>query len=392
MNHLLFKDHNFWLFITLYTVLCAVVFSYMLYYHVPSDINAHTQILMRFVEVDSFPTPPIYYSLVYLLHFIMPYKEGYGMAAMVVLTAAGFLKYGLSYKYLITYCSPLSQRTLNIFTFSLMFFAPITLFYYEGELWYLAKFTPLIWHNSTTLLSLPFCVLLFYLAVRYLETRSPKLLWRILAVAILIVLIKPSFVFPFLPAFPLAILLVDRRWSIELLQSILLIIPLVAIIVVEKALIYNVNPIESHLEEGIISGIGIHPFFLWKYYSETPIWDVVSSFLFPLTFVAFSWRRLFNDPHFILGLLLVMFAFMIYFTLIETGPRMMDGNFFWQVILTLFVFNLVLVKHLLNTCFYQKSAEGGVTFRGLFLLILFFIHVVGGITYTIRIILTHCIF
>src|SRR5690606_21751051 len=116
----------------------------------------------RFLDMGSFPTPPLYYSLVYVLHFIMPYKEGFGMAAWLVLTAAGFFKYLWSINYLMSYCPQVNSRYVNIFAFSLMFFAPITLFGFEGEKWYLAKFTSLIWHNSTTLLSLPFCVLLFY--------------------------------------------------------------------------------------------------------------------------------------------------------------------------------------------------------------------------------------
>src|SRR5690554_7977183 len=88
--------HRYFLFfIILYTGTCALVFSYMLYFYVGSDLHAHIQILLSFVEIGSIPTPPGYYMLVYLLHFLMPYKEGYALAAVVVLTAAGCFKYGI---------------------------------------------------------------------------------------------------------------------------------------------------------------------------------------------------------------------------------------------------------------------------------------------------------
>lgn len=387
--------YYFLFFLILYTSICASVAAYMMYYHVPSDLNAHIQILLRFIETDAIPTPPIYYGLVYLLHFIMPYKEGFALAAVVVLTGAGFLKYGVSCRYLYTYCPGVGLRRVSLFAFLLMFFAPITLFCYEGDLWYLAKFTPLIWHNSTTLLSLPFCVFLFYSAVKYIENRSDSVLWKILLISVIIVLIKPSFIFSFLPAFPLTLLLLDKRWSADFFKVMALGVPLAAIIIVEKILIYNTNPILVHLEDGLVGGIGIKPFFLWLQYSESLGWDIISSFMFPFVFVVAYWKRLLQDPQIILSSLLVLFGLVIYFALVETGSRLMDGNFFWQVILTLFVAYLVLVKHLLNICFASHSidfSKKGLSLKNVFLLGLFFVHVVGGIAYTLRIVTLHNIY
>ena len=390
----LLRNRYFLFFITLYTGVCALVFSYMLYFYVGSDLHAHIQILLSFVEVGSIPTPPGYYTLVYLLHFVMPYNEGYALAAVVVLAAAGFFKYGISYKYLNTYCPGLAGSRIGIFTWALMFFAPLTLFGLEGELWYLGKFTPLIWHNSTSLLSFPFCILLFYYSIQYLETRDNGLLIRIFIVATIIVLIKPSFVFAFLPAFPLSILIIDKKWSADVSKTLALGIPLVAIVILEKILIYNVNPIDSHLETGIIDGIGIRPFYLWLYHSESLLWDVVSSFLFPFFFIVFYFKKLIMDPHAVFAGLLIVVAHLIFFTLVETGPRMTDGNFFWQVILTLFMGYLVLTKHLLNLYFGAVGDvrnERRLSYKTILLLVLFFFHVIGGLAYTIRIFTTHAI-
>src|SRR5690606_2848138 len=302
--------------------------------------------------------------------------------------------YGISYKYLNTYCSGLAGARIGFFTCALMFFAPLTLFGLEGQYWYLGKFTPLIWHNSTSLLSFPFCILLFYYSIHYLERRENGLLTRIFIVATIIVLIKPSFVFAFLPAFPMSLLIIDKKWSPEVSKSIAMGIPLVVIILLEKILIYNVNPIESHLETGVLNGIGIRPFYLWLYYSESLLWDLVSSFLFPFIFILFYFKKLIKDPQVVFAGLLIVVALLIFFTLVETGPRMTDGNFFWQVILTLFMGYLVLTKHLLNLCFGavgDDQTQGRLNYKNILLLILFFSHVIGGLAYTIRIFTTHAI-
>ena len=159
-------------------------------------------------------------------------------------------------------------------------------------------------------------------------------------------------------------------------------------------LIYNVNPIDSQLETGVLSGIGIRPLYLWLYHSESLLWDVVSSFLFPFFFILFHFKKLIKDPQAVFAGLLIVVALLIFFTLVETGPRMTDGNFFWQVILTLFMGYLVLTKHLLNHCFGAAESDQiqvRLNYKNILLLILFFFHVIGGLAYTIRIFTTHAI-
>lgn len=377
-------------FLILYTCISFGVYFYILFYRVPSDLNAHIQILLKFLEVGSIPTPPLYYLMVYLLHFIMPYKEGFGMAALFVLTAAGSLKFWWSFYYLKTFCPTINHKIIGLFSLALMFFAPVTLFIYEGELWYLAKFTSFIWHNSTTLLSFPFCVLLFHYTVVFLRDRDKKGFFKVLLVSVIIILIKPSFIFAYMAAFPLIILLMDKNWSSSFFWSAGLVVLLLILIFLEKVFIYNINPIDDHLEKGLVSGIGIRPFFLWCHYSETPIWDIVSSFLFPFFFISINFRILISDVHFVFSGILIAFALIIYFLLIETGPRMMDGNFFWQVILTLFIGYLVLCKHLIICCSNQKNKRFSMlSFKDKLMVGLFSIHVIGGIAYTVRIIMTH---
>src|SRR5690606_25719044 len=91
----LFLNHYFLFFITFYAGVCAIVFSYMLYFYVGSDLHAHIQILLSFVEVGSIPTPPGYYTLVYLLYFLMPYKYVIAFSDVVILIVSGCFRLGI---------------------------------------------------------------------------------------------------------------------------------------------------------------------------------------------------------------------------------------------------------------------------------------------------------
>lgn len=373
-----------------YTIISGGVYFYILYFNVPSDIRTHIQILLKFLDHGSFPTPPIYYALVYGLHFFMPYKAGYAMAALCVLTAAGFFKFMFSMEYLKAFTPEKSCTLIGPLVFCLMFFSPVLWLYGEGEYWYLGKFTPTIWHNSTSLLAFPFCILLFQLSLPYIEKPKINLLFPIFIVAFTIIWIKPSFIFPFIPAFPLMVYLRIKKFSRFILYAIFLSLILVGLILVEKIIIYDHGLLDELISGEKKSGIALKPLVVWLTWTEHPTRDLFLSFLFPATFILFYFKELVKDTHFIFSTLLVFFGILIFFLFVETGPRHLDGNFYWQIILTLYIWYLVMVKNLLI-----KILPNGISFtklKGLYakdknLIFLFLIHVLSGFAYLARIII-----
>jgi len=377
-------------FLTLYTLLCGSIFSYILYHQIPSDIGAHTQILLRFLERDSFPTPPLYYTLLYLLHFIMPYKEGFGLAALLILTGAGFLKYFWSLSYLKRYCPQVDSKYVNIFVFALMFFAPIILFWNDGQYWYLGKFTSVIWHNSTTLLSLPFSILLFYYSLIFFEDGNKRLLGAIYVICVVIILIKPSFIFSFLPAFIIILFFLEQQFSKTFNICLVGALSLIILIMIEKEIIYSDGLLDHIYAGGSTSEIKIKPFFVWLSWSEHPVKDIVVSFLFAIFFVLFYFKVLIKDLHFVYSTLMLLIGLMIFFSLVETGHRILDGNFYWQVIISLSIWHLVLVKNflLLSRATFSYGSNAVLNCKNWFLIILFVLHVVSGFTYLARIVIS----
>jgi hypothetical protein len=318
----------------------------------------------------------------------MPFKAGYAMAALCVLTAAGFFKFMFSIKYLKTFTPEKSYTLIGPLVFCLMFFSPVIWLYGEGEYWYLGKFTPTIWHNSTSLLAFPFCILLFQISLPYLEYPKISQLFYIFIVAITLIMIKPSFIFPFIPAFPLMVFLRGKRFSRGLLYAILLSLILLVIILAEKIIIYDLGQFDELISGGKKSGIALKPFGVWLTWTDQPIRDLFLSFLFPATFILFYYKELVKDTHFIFSTLLVFFGILIFFLFVETGPRYLDGNFYWQIILTLYIWYLVMIKFLIQKIL---PNEVGLTNpwrwnkKNKILFFLFLIHVLSGFVYLARI-------
>lgn len=320
----------------------------------------------------------------------MPYKEGFGLAALLILTGAGFLKYFWSLSYLKRYCPQVDSKYVNMFVFALMFFAPIILFWNDGKYWYLGKFTSVIWHNSTTLLSLPFSILLFYYSLIFFEDGNKRLLGAIYVICVVIILIKPSFIFSFLPAFIIILFFLEQQFSKTFNICLIGALSLIILIMIEKEIIYSDGLLDHIYAGGSTSEIEIKPFFVWLSWSEHPVKDIVVSFLFAKFFVLFYFKVLIKDLHFIYSTLMLLIGLMIFFSLVETGHRILDGNFYWQVIISLSIWYLVLVKNflLLSRATFSSGSNAALNCKNWFLIILFVLHVMSGFTYLARIVIS----
>ena len=382
-------NKNF-LFLLAYTLISGGIYFYILFFNVPSDIRSHIQILLRFLDLGSFPTPPLYYALVYGLHFLMPYKEGYAMAALCVLTAAGFLKFLWSLVYLHKFTPNTSGALTGLSVFCLMFFFPLSFLQLDAGYWYLGKFTPTIWHNSTSLLVFPFCILLFQSSLSYLEAPKTTQLFTLFFIGLTIILIKPSFVFPYIPAFPLMVYLKEKKLSKVFQFASYLSLIFLMIILAEKIIIYDQGLLDKIFSGPRVSGIALKPFGIWLSWTDQPIRDLFLSFIFPSAFILLYFKTLRKDTHFIFATLLVLFSMFIFWLFVETGPRHLDGNFYWQIIFTLYIWYLVILKNLINNMYtgdilMKKIQELRV--REKLMIVLFLIHTFSGFAYLTRILI-----
>jgi hypothetical protein len=202
---------------------------------------------------------------------------------------------------------------------------------------------------------------------------------------LLILLIKPSYLFGLIPG--LISIALWQNLSRKSVYSIGIYLVLVLVFLfgskwvifsetAEDSLFYNFNA---------RGDVIIEPFGVWLQLSESPIWDFLGSFPLLIASMIFFGKRLWADSDFRLALMTFCFGLLVFFLFAESGPGYLDGNFYWQIPISLFLLYLVIIRVLLSG-FLQKQQLNPSGFLKIgALLILFSLHVLSGLAYLMRI-------
>ncbi|MBC6367509.1 hypothetical protein [Algoriphagus sp. AK58] len=313
--------------------------AYMIkFYDVQSfDIKVHNFLLLDYLKEGYFPSPPGYYGAIFLLDKLIWYKYPLVLSALLILTASFWWKYHLSFTW-IQESLQLKKNLTFFLTLSLLFLSPIFIPSIDGSYWYLGKFTPTIWHNSTLIAVFPFCILLVRETLDWLENPQRKKLINLLALSVLIMLIKPSFLFCYIPAFPIYAWLQNPREKKRLFTSLGLSGIVLFLLFLEKKWIFDLDPMIAKMyspEER--SDVVINPFRVHLHFSKEPFFDFLTSFPTTSVFLAFWGKKAFRSRFFGFSFLLLGFALAVYLILAETGFRELHGNFYWQIPVALFL-------------------------------------------------------
>lgn len=349
-------------------------------------MKGHVYIYMDLLEKDILPMPPLYYWTIGLVDKFCSFRYPFVLAAILVLGFASLAKYFISLFYLKS--QEIDFRAHSWFSgmlvFGLMFFFPVYVYVFEGLYWYLGKFTPNVWHNSTTIFVFPFSIALFFVSLEWIGSPKQKWWWAQLLLGVLVLSIKPSFLFVFIPALPLIDLLKRKRFDQNFALTVLLSGMLLGGVFFQKYLIYHQNPFTDQVfGVSAKSEIILAPFEVWDFYVENKFQDVATSFLFVFAGIFLMGKRLWNDWHFQYALIMVLGAISIYFLIAESGTRMLDANFYWQIPISLFILYLVFVKHLLFEIQSVPKLKD-LPWKTQMLLFLYSLHVFSGMLYLIR--------
>ncbi|GAB3218873.1 hypothetical protein J0A67_03665 [Algoriphagus aestuariicola] len=367
-------------------VVCLYFFTlaYMIkYFDVQSfDIKVHNFLLQDYLKEGAFPAPPGYYAILYVVDLIFRYKYPFVFSALLVLTFFFWLKFSITFRWL--------SKQLHISTFqvgllsaSLLFISPIFIPAIDGSFWYLGKFTPTIWHNSTLIAVFPFCLLLFFETLRWQIGGFNKALYSIFFLGLVIILIKPSFMFCYIPALPLYSWSQSLRFDRRFWTSCGFSMSFLAMLFLEKAWIYDLDPMIKIMytpEER--STVVLDPLVVHLHFSKEPIFDLLCSFPSTLVFMLFWGRVGLKDKPFVFSFLLLVFSLMVYLLLAETGFRKFHGNFYWQIPIAMFLHYLCMVVVVVNQ--FVKEKKVGIRPFLVFSLV-YLIQVAMGIAYWHRI-------
>lgn len=378
------KTNAFLLFVYFFVSLFA--FFWIFKYNFSTDLWTHIYLYMDILANDKIPMPPMYYWTIGLVDKFVSFRYPFVFAAILVLGVASLAKYYLSLVYLtsqkITF--KLHSCFSGILVFGLMFFFPIYVYGFEELYWYLGKFTPNVWHNSTTIFVFPFSIALFLVSLKWIESPKQKWWWAQLLLGGLVLSIKPSFLFVFIPALPLIDLLKRKRVDQYFGASLLLSGVLLGGVLFQKYLIFYQNSFTDQVFG--VSGkseIILAPFEVWEFYVENKFQDLATSFIFLFAGIFLMGRRLWKDWHFQYAMLMVLGAVFIYFLIAESGSRMMDANFYWQIPISLFILYLVMVKHLLLEIQSLPKIKD-LSRKSIVLIFFYSLHVGSGVLYLIR--------
>jgi hypothetical protein len=345
------------------------------------DIKVHNLYLIDYLDLGYFPIPPGYYFLIYILDFVFYYKYPFVVSSFLVITFFLWWKYYLLYLWVV---KELPFRPIIVFSisFTFLFLSPIFIPAIDGDFWYLGKLTQTIWHNSTLIASFPFCILLFKKTFDWFEKKKSADFYYLIALSITILLIKPSFLFCYVPALPIYAFLKEKKLSHPFWHSFKLSLVVLVLILLEKFLIFSWDPMIPEIYSSAErSEVVINPFFVWLHFSDQPIFDFLSSIPLILIYLILWGKKAFESQYFTLSFLLFFFALFIYAVFAESGFRELHGNFYWQIPIALFLTHLSIVFAVGKSYF---DNTGKPTIKMIVLSVIYLIQFGFGLAYWFR--------
>lgn len=324
-----------------------------------SDLPAHAHIAQQMLEEHRlFSTNFLMYFLINLLTFFTGAKNPMRAVLVLLLAAANTAKYTIVRE---AFCEWTSSKTAKLASFSMLFVYIIPLMYFlkplgiflSADNMYWGYYVPNVWHNSTILCMMPFAIACYLLSVKQFKQYTDRRNKYISLFLILSVLVKPSFFFVYVIAYPI-IMLSQYGLSKTFSKSLLPLLVGGICLVYEYVTIYY-----SGVNDGSSVVIDIAQLFTLDFWQSHILYLVVSLSL-PLLFLCLYGRTIVRDPEFWFVLIMLVCGLGIMWCCRETGPRATHGNFGWQTIAAMWFVYFYMLKTATNSEVSPLPQRGGV--------------------------------
>jgi len=324
------------------------------------------------------------YLLVNVFSFFTANVKATELSLCFLLAAAGVYRFMIAQDHIDkVFGFKKNTQWINIFLALSMLFVfaiPIPSYFLGDNFMYIGNYVPNVWHNSTILFLFPFALLLFEVSYKQLQEFDTKRNWWVLGLILLNLFIKPSFFFVFICIYPL-MLLVKYGLKKEFWLAVLPLIIGFFVLILQFWVIYK-TPQPLHKEA---SSVIFMPFYRNPEFSDLYLIPITMSFslLFPILYSALNFRKVIYNQLFWYVLLSYIVSVLIFFFISESGPRASHGNFYWQIIICAWLCFFVSLLALL-----KDFRTEGKTLKNKLLLNIFLIHVILGIVYFMKILVT----
>lgn len=376
--------------LTLCGLICgAVVFILIFCYTVrmPLDYGAHTNLAVSFdfsKLVDSLNenSYPLWHIFVKLFSLLLPVPHKYCAA----LTSALFvlLTYRVTEKLIRELASnSFAKSFAPLFAAALTFVQPIYIPWFNKEQVF-GQGSPNVFYNPTTIAAKPFAILCVYLLLKLWEKRKANEISvtdyvRLAVFALLSVVAKPSaiqVILPTLSIFLLCYLVYSKGKAFMFcLKTALAWLPALS----WMAVVFYLSFVSQSTSDG--NSIALSFFNVWSVYSPCIPVSILLAALFPLAVFAVFGRNGtdLGKQGTLFGAVCLLMGILEYGLIMETGDRMLHGNFSWGYIIGLGVFWTFATGHLL-----ELKGQSRKKPLWIILTALFAVHLVFGIYYFVN--------
>jgi hypothetical protein len=367
--------------------LMLAIFSYIMFGMGlwKSDLPSHGWIAEQMLEKKQlFMGNFLMYFLVNLFTFFTGKRYKIRAILTLLIAIASVAKYIIARESFKEFTTSKIARWISL---SLMFVYVIPWLYYlqafglsydPGYMFQGRYFVPNVWHNSTIICMMPFAMLTYMLSVKQFKEYSNRRNRLITLYVALGVLIKPSFFFVYAVAYPLVIFGI-YGFKKEFWRSLIPVgIGSLCVLYEYLTIYYNGG------EDGSGVVIDVLQLFTLDFWEKQGPYLIVS-LAFPIVFLCLYWHRIVKDKEFWFVVLMIVCAIGIWWCCKETGPRCDHANFYWQVIVVMWFTYYYILKVTLNDL---KSHTFTLERKGKIVLLLYGLHVLSGLVYLSRYLIT----
>lgn len=237
-----------------------------------------------------------------------------------------------------------SEYFLFFITFLLLTLTSIYLPFFNINI-YLGQWSGNFYAVPTQVFVKPFALTAFLMYVSFLKNRqkqkSKVFMLMIITVMTASVLVKPNFVFSFMPTVAVYLLLKKNKNIRFMFKTVLLFLPTIIVLLLQ---------FYGNFIVGTGRGISFTFFDVWKEYSPNILVSIVLAIAFPLTVLLARFNRLLNNEYLILSWIFLFFG-IIQFIFMAENAHFFAANFSWSYSLGLwFVFIFSTIEYFIWLC------------------------------------------
>lgn len=243
---------------------------------------------------------------------------------------------------------------------------------YRWPNWYIGQFTGNIWHNPTTIMLVPFALLQFGYSLDLLRGYDRVINNKLILFTILAILIKPNFFICYAIIFPPLLLVrnlfrLDRRFYLSMAH----VLAGGVILIIEYVVTYQGNKGKAD--------ILVRPFLVWDFYVNSRLTALITSVFFPLLYSLLNFKYVIKNTMLTYAWLLFISGLCLFILFCESGPRMFDANFIWQMVPCTLILFVAITLDWLKTLSQKRINPWGIR-NGVFTFS-FLLHVMAGALY-----------